>query len=211
MKSSLLVLALSLGSLACRTTPMGFAPRSLEPAPVQATTEAASALPAGVGSVQAPEAITADWKERMAQAYVFFEETGDYRELGDSMRRLLTLVEALDIEPTGAPFTLFYDDPGRTPVEALRARVCIPVARRPAAAPAALQFDVLERSMVAYTQVSGAYPEVPRVYPALFRFLTKMGWAPGGPIREVYLVNPGAASSVDELVTEVQIPWTVAG
>lgn len=65
--------------------------------------------------------------------------------------------------------------------------------------------------MVVYARVAGAYPEVARTYPALFSYLTSLGWQQGGPVREVYLVNPGDVASYGDLVTEVQIPWTAPG
>ncbi len=61
--------------------------------------------------------------------------------------------------------------------------------------------------MVVYARVSGSYPELPRVYPALFGYLTGLGWVAGGPIREVYLTNPADVNSFAELRAEVQIPW----
>lgn len=163
-----------------------------------------------LGSLDAPDAAPTSWKERLAASYVYLEERGDYRDLGDAMRRLLNLVEVSDVEPSGAPFTLFFDDPGEVPVQELRARVCIPVGRRPVDAPPALGFDTLPRAMVLYTRVRGSYADVPRVYPTLFRALQERGWAAAGPIRESYLVNPSSVASVEELITEVQIPWTPA-
>jgi effector-binding domain-containing protein len=149
----------------------------------------------------------ANWKERVAQPYVFVEQRGDYRELGSAMRALLESAAAGAIEASGPPFALFFDDPGRVPRPELRARVCLPVAERGRVAPG-LQADVLPRALVVYAEVPGAYPEVPRAYPALFSYLAEQGWVATGPVREIYLVNPGAVGSYEELRTEVQIPWT---
>jgi effector-binding domain-containing protein len=152
-------------------------------------------------------ALEANWKERLAEPYVFLEKRGDYRELGETMRTLLTAAAELGIESRGAPFALFYDDPGRVTASELRARVCLPVTERPQRA-GALRYDVLPRAMVVYGEVRGPYPEVPRSYPALFEYLHGLGWQAGAPIREIYLVNPSDVASHAELVTEVQIPWT---
>jgi effector-binding domain-containing protein len=147
------------------------------------------------------------WKERLEQPYVFLEHQGDYRLSGGAMRTLLEAAHAADLEPTGPPFALFFDDPGRVPRPELRARACLPVAERGRVAPG-LQADVLPRALVVYAEVPGAYPEVPRAYPALFSYLAEQGWVATGPVREIYLVNPGAVGSYEELRTEVQIPWT---
>lgn len=152
-------------------------------------------------------ALEANWKERLEQPYVFLEKRGDYRELGETMRTLLTAAAELGIESRGAPFALFYDDPGRVAQSELRARVCLPVATKPARA-GALRYDVLPRAMVVYAEVHGPYPEVPRSYPALFAYLAELGWRAGAPIREIYLVNPSEVASLAELVAEVQIPWS---
>jgi effector-binding domain-containing protein len=151
--------------------------------------------------------IDANWKERLAQPYVYVDHVGDYRRMGDAMRRVFASAEKADLQPTGAPFALFFDDPSRVPAGELRARACIPIAQRPLAMPRGLSFDELPRSMVVYARVPGAYPEVSRAYPALFAYLRELGWRQGGPVREVYLVNPVEARSYDELLTEVQIPW----
>jgi len=155
--------------------------------------------------------IEANWKERLAQPYVYVEHTGDYRRLGDSMRALFAAAESMELDATGAPFALFFDDPGRVPSEHLKARACIPVSERPARGLAVLEYDVLPRAMVVYARVGGAYPEVARSYPTLFAYLRELGWVQGGPIREVYLVNPVDAPSYQELLTEVQIPWVARG
>jgi len=152
-------------------------------------------------------AVEANWKERLAQPYVFLEKRGDYRELGATMRTLLTAAGELGLASHGAPFALFYDDPGRVQPSELRARVCLPVAERPARL-GALRYEVLPRAMVAYAEVRGPYPELPRSYPALFRYLSELGWQAGAPIREIYLVNPSEVTSHAELVAEVQIPWS---
>jgi effector-binding domain-containing protein len=176
------------------------APRGLE------ADQTASAVPA---SVEEPDDGAA-WKERMAQAYVFLERRGDYRLLGDTMRQLFLEADRWSLETVGPPFGLFYDDPGRVPTEELRARVCLPVAGRPDS-PGALRYDVLPRAMVVYARVSGPYPEAPRVIPDLLESMERLGWSKGGPIREVYLVNPAVAEGgYEELVTEVQIPWGVS-
>ena len=164
-------------------------------------------LQPSTGGATRPETIEANWKERLAQAYVFVEHTGDYREVGQAMRRVLELAEQRGWSVTGAPFSLFYDDPGTVSVEALRSRACLPVDGDVRKRPDDVGFEILPRAMVVYARVSGSYPDLPRVYPALFGYLNGLGWVAGGPIREVYLTNPADVNSFDELRAEVQIPW----
>lgn len=151
-------------------------------------------------------AVEVNWKERRAQPYVFVEHVGDYRLLGDAMRSLLAAAAQAGLEPSGPPFALFYDDPARVPADELRARACLPVDERPRGE--AMRYEVLPSAMVAYGRVTGPYPEVPRTYPAILAYMRKLGWNPGAPVREIYLVDPGQALGYEELVAEVQIPWT---
>ena len=71
-------------------------------------------------------AIDANWKERLAQPYLYVEHVGDYRRMGDAMRRLFASAQEAGLEPSGAPFALFFDDPSLVPARELRARACIP-------------------------------------------------------------------------------------
>ena len=191
-----LCLALLLSG-ACQAIPAEPAP----PAPAMPPSAAASpaSLPAA--------AVQPNWKERLDQPYVFLEHRGDYRDLGDTMRRLLGTAELDGIEAGGPPFALFYDDPGKVPAAGLRSRACLPVNEAPKGS-SALGFEVLPVAVVAYGQVHGAYDRVPQAYPVLFAYLRDQGWVQSGPIREIYLVNPAAVQTFDELVTEVQIPWS---
>jgi len=160
-----------------------------------------------VGS--SPQSLHANWKERLDQPFVFLEHRGDYRNLGDTMRRLLATAEEEGIAVTGPPFALFYDDPGQVPIRDLHARACLPVSGPPRGR-SVLGYEVLPQAMVAYGLVPGAYDRVPEAYPVLFDYLGDHGWEQRGPLREIYLVNPAEVATFDELVTEVQIPWVAA-
>ncbi len=151
------------------------------------------------------EDVHVEWKHRLDQPYVYLEHRGSYLGTGALLPRLQRALLDQGLRPAGPPFALFYDDPGRVPIDELRSRACIPVDREflPAAP---LAFDVLPSTTVAYALVSGAYPEVPRAYPALFAYMAGLRWVEDGPIREVYLVEPGSVNDWSELRCEIQIP-----
>jgi effector-binding domain-containing protein len=149
--------------------------------------------------------VKASWKDRMEVPYAYLEHRGTYAETGALIPALLRELAAQGLEPDGAPFALFYDDPGRTPAGQLRSRACVPVRGRPRIL-APLRFEVLPSRTVAYAFASGAYPEVPRAYPGLLRYAEGMNWQPAGPIRETYLVAPGPGVRMEELLTEIQVP-----
>ncbi|NUP95730.1 MAG: GyrI-like domain-containing protein [Planctomycetaceae bacterium] len=153
--------------------------------------------------------VKVDWKQRIDQPYVFIEERGSYTGIGRVLERVFAAASEQGLTPNGAPFALYYDDPGKVAPERLRMRACLPVGS-PVTTRGDLQYGVLESTTVAYAFVGGAYPEVPRAYPALFKFLARLDWVENGPIREIYLVNPADVTDWSQLVTEVQVPATQA-
>ncbi len=145
------------------------------------------------------------WKERLGEPYAFLEARGSYTGIGRLLEQLAGLAHEHGLAVGGPPFALYYDDPGQVPPAELRMRACLPLDGLQSL-PAPLQGDVLESTTVVYAFVAGAYPDVPRSYPALFAYLSELGWRENGPIRESYLVNPATVSDFSELLTEVQIP-----
>jgi effector-binding domain-containing protein len=155
------------------------------------------------------EDVHASWKHRLAQPYVFLEARGSYTRVGDHLGQAVRLAQEQGLEVTGPPFALYFDDPGAVAAEQLRLRACLPVAG-PIGHRSPLGYAVLESTTVVYAFASGPYPEVPRIYPALFAYLAELGWREDGPIRESYLVNPAEVADFSALVTEVQIPAAAA-
>ena len=134
---------------------------------------------------------------------MYLEHRGDYRELDAVMEQLLARTDSL--ERRGAPFVLFYDDPGRVAVDELRSRVCVPVQSRPARLDE-FRYDELPRAMVVYACVEGGPEVTAQSYPILFAYLRELGWLPGGPVREVYL-RADQSGNAGASLTEIQIPW----
>ncbi len=154
--------------------------------------------------------VHASWKQRLDVPYVFMEHFGSYSGTGALIPALHREVMAQGLEPDGPPFALFYDNPSQVPLDQLRSRACIPV-RGARAVRAPLRYEVVRSTTVGYAFVSGPYPDAPRAYPGVFAYLDKMGWQQAGPIREVYLVPPGADPDPSALVCEIQIPAERAG
>jgi effector-binding domain-containing protein len=151
------------------------------------------------------DGLQANWKQRMNQPYVFVELEGSYTRIGTALQEAEKAMRDQGLEASGPPFALYYDDPGLVPAEELIARACFPV-RAPVSPASPLRYDLLESTTVVYAFVAGPYPDVPRAYPAMFRYMRTLNWAESGPIREVYLVNPAEVADFSQLVTEVQIP-----
>ncbi len=175
------------------------------------TSPAPQALPAytpDIAVTQAPYTdVTANWKQRLDQPYVYFDNRGDYRLAGQRFSALHEALQDEGVAASGPPFMLFYDDPAEVPLKELRSRVCLPVASAVGATDK-FQYAVLPSTTVVYAVVAGPYPEAPRAYPGLYRYLESMHWVENGPLREIYLVRPNASGNWDELLCEIQIPAT---
>jgi effector-binding domain-containing protein len=178
-----------------------------EPAVGHARPAGPAVLPDLAVSLAPHEKIEVHWKQRFEESYVYLEALGSYTGVGKLLEETYAKLVEADLEASGPPFALFYDDPGEVPVERLRMRACFPVARGSSVAPP-LMSATLPSTTVVYAFIGGPYPEVPRAYPRLFAFMEELGWVLDGPIREVYLVNPAVVADWDELVAEVQLPAT---
>lgn len=160
-------------------------------------------------SVAPFDQVNVNWKQRLREPYIYFAHKGDYRLAGKRIAELLAEAQRQGAPIQGAPFILYYDDPGVTVMADLNARICIAIddsfnAMQP------LLMDDLPAKTVAYAAVSGPFPNVHLAYPGILGFMYQRGWQPQPPIREIFLVSP-ADHRPEELVTEVQIPWTLGG
>jgi len=159
-----------------------------------------------VAVAQAPfEQVEVKWKERFREPYVYIENRGDYRNVGYRIADLMQIAADQAIPVAGAPFVLFFDDPGKTVQEELYARICLGINDEFMARPPLL-VDELRQELVVYAAIGGAYSEVPRAYPRLIERIYQLNGMITGPIRESYLVSP-VGTLTESLVTEVQIPW----
>ena len=147
-----------------------------------------------------------EWKERLPQSYVYREVVGDYRRTRGQLDGFRREAYRFGLSLAGPGFCLFYDDPGETHRDQLRARICLPV-HSGEDLPGPWAFDVLPRQTVVYAAVAGTHGKVPLSYSALFKYIAEHNWVPNGPIRELYLADPAVDSRIKSALTEVQIPW----
>ena len=155
---------------------------------------------------QAPfDHLEANWKHRLAQPYAYLEARGSYTGIGALLSELVAQAGRQGLAISGPPFALYYDDPGSVPVDELRMRACLPL-EGPASLAAPLAYGVLPSTTVVYAFVAGPYPEVPRAYAPMYRYMSELGWRENGPVRESYLVNPADVTDFAQLITEVQVP-----
>lgn len=153
--------------------------------------------------------VHANWKQRIDQPYVYVDFVGSYTETGRLLPMVHRALRAQGLEPSGPPFALYFDDPGQVAVERLRSRACVPVNAQVAVS-GAVSFAILPSTTVVYAFASGAYPDVPRAYAGMFKYMSDSGWVENGPIRETYLISPTSTTNYEDLLTEIQIPVTFA-
>lgn len=196
-----LILATSLCSLVACGTPNSARSQAAWPGGVSFPDVAISHAPF--------ENTEVNWKQRLAEPYIYLDHTGDYRLAGARIAELMGLAADQKAPVHGAPFILFYDDPGKLALDELQARICIAIdADFSSIQP--LLLDNLPAQTVVYAAIGGPYDEVARGYGGIFKYMAGRGWKPGVPIRESYLVSPVGTPPAD-LVTEVQIPWVPGG
>ena len=209
IKQSLVASAIVLALSACRGATSSNQIAENDPAAGQLVQSWATIQPDLELSRPPYKVVHANWKQRLDQPYVFVEYTGSYTETGRLLPAVHAAMRDQGLEPSGPPFALFYDDPGRVPADQLVSRACVPVDG--VVSPRGnLLFDVLPSTTVVYAFVTGPYPEVPLAYPGVLAYMSKMGWRENGPIRETYLIPPDSVTSFDQLTTEVQLPVTFA-
>ncbi|HEY3315351.1 MAG TPA: GyrI-like domain-containing protein [Bacillota bacterium] len=98
--------------------------------------------------------------------------------------------------PAGPPMTLYYDqdfDPEHADIE-----VVFPVTARGE--------RTLPGATVASIVYVGPYEAISPVYAKLFAWVNENKRRIVGPPRDIYLVGPGEGKSLEEYVTEVQVP-----
>lgn len=148
---------------------------------------------------------SATWKECLPETYLFLERVGSPTRTGDVMRQLFGTVQSSGVDVIGAPFSLFYGD-SDLPSGQMRVRVCVPV--EPGTRPTGdLRVDRLPTRMVVFKQQRGSYAQAHEAMPSILEYMQARNWEQNGPVREIYLVNPGEVANVDQLVAEVQVPW----
>src|SRR6185436_18797163 len=140
-------LSLLLLPAACASS--GTAEDALPPSPVILAQEAGVEL-----SIPPFRDVHTQWKERIAQPYVYFEHRGPKEGFGETMRALLEYAGIAHVEPVGPPFGLF---------EGGVSRACLPVEENPN--DKGLPFGLLPGGMVAYAVVSGPYPDASQALP----------------------------------------------
>jgi DNA gyrase inhibitor GyrI len=114
------------------------------------------------------------------------------------LERLMAWVAANQVQPAGAPLSLFPDDPSEVPAEKLRSEICIPVG------PQVMGSGEVQTKEVggfeAARTVYHARQEIDRAYGELYEWLHQQGYRDAGAPLETYL------GTGEEFSAEIVIP-----
>jgi effector-binding domain-containing protein len=144
-----------------------------------------------------------------ARPVVFLRRHGPLSAIGESMRRLRGLLEEAGLEAAGPMMARFYADaaPGGD------ADYDVAIAVRPRAdgsVPDALgeaRGAWLPQHHVLEAVHHGPHDRMDDAWAAVREACTALGYAPAGPVTEVYEVTRSDGASPDEYVTRVQLPY----
>jgi len=127
-----------------------------------------------------------------------------YGDIGILFGELFGYLGKQRVKFTGPPLALYYDPEYKE--HDVDVEVAIPVASNvpPAGRIKMTELPAVEEMACLLHQ--GNYETFNTSYGLLMGWLTKNGYQPAGPNREVYLVGPGQGKQPSEYLTEIQLP-----
>lgn len=142
-----------------------------------------------------PAQVSATFRTNTTQDSVF-------SDIPAGFGRVFQALEAAGTDPTGTPFTVFYQTPDKDTDGDIG--LCVPVQDS-----ASLQADIeivrFNECAVASVVHHGSYEEMGESYATVSAWIHLHGHRITGPTREIYLNSPSDVSE-GELLTEIQFP-----
>lgn len=123
-----------------------------------------------------------------AATLLALQMTGSFDQHGAALGRIVQYGMTAGVM-RGAPFGLYYDDPGKVPADSLRWDVCIPVPPETKAEAPYVRLT-LPAAEAAVVTCKGPYQGTAPCYGALRAWLEKNGYALAGPVQEHWLSDP---------------------
>lgn len=127
-------------------------------------------------------------------------ETGPFGEaIPRGFQKLFAWLGAQNLQPLGASFGIFHDDPAKVSADQLRSELCVPVAPE-----AQSSGEVQVKEITGFDAAAIVYQgdaNITRAYNEVYDWLRAQGYRDAGSPIEVYLSKPG-----EELRAEVFVP-----
>jgi effector-binding domain-containing protein len=114
--------------------------------------------------------------------------TGSYARHAEALARLAAYLGSVGLEPAGAPFGRYHNDPRAVAESELVWELGFPMAQ-PAAVSAPFEARTLDDALVATLVVPGPH-EASRPWDAFGRWIVDHGYTPEGPAMETWLDGP---------------------
>lgn len=133
--------------------------------------------------------------------------TGSHEQTQDKLDELFSWLMRAGHPSSGLPLAVYYDDPAKVEEEELRAEVCLPI-EEVCQGEEDIQRKELPGTMVAWAMHEGPHETLPEIYEALFNWVRENGYRFREELgtRELFHKTYGQAESVDDLLTEIQVP-----
>ncbi len=133
---------------------------------------------------------------------------GPYSEMNKPFNEMMAWFGKNKLEPTGAPFVVYYDDPTKVKPESTKYEVCFPVAPG-VKGDKQVQVKKFGPVQVAATIYTGPYDKIGPTYGKLFTWIINNKYQVVGAPHEFYLNDP-AKVPAESLKTKVAIPVMAA-
>lgn len=148
-------------------------------------------------------------KELASQPIVSVRFNTSLPNIGESFSRVFGSIFAylgkMIEPPAGPPFAIYHDEEFKE--EDMDIEVCVPTSKL-LAAEGEVKSRVLPGVTVASTLHMGSYDDAGKLWQTLFMWLTKQGYRPSEPPREVFLVGPQPGKDPSEYRSEFFYPVT---
>jgi len=132
------------------------------------------------------------------------EEQGSFDKIGSIFGELYGWISKKSIEPSGPPFGIYYDDPGKVAPEKCRYEICAPI-KGDVDGDERVKIKEIPEMEVACITHKGSYSQVGSAWQKISEWIEKEGYQFAEAGREVYL-NAPETTPEKELLTEIQIP-----
>lgn len=125
------------------------------------------------------------------------------QEIGMRYGEVFQYMGRMEVTPAGPLIALYYDVEMNR--ESIDMEVCVPVAEETSGEGEVLGY-ILRGGKAATLIYRGAYDGIGAAYETLSAYVEEKRLATAGPVREIYMTDPGQVSAPSENVTQVVFP-----
>ena len=125
------------------------------------------------------------------------------QEMGKGYDEIFGYLGELQIQPSGIPFAMYYDEEFKE--EEVNYSVCVPIEKE-VNKKGRIKVTKLPQAKVVYTTHIGPYQEIGPAYCAITNWVQEHGHQIVGPYRELYITDPQEVKDPKKFVTEVALP-----